>query len=292
MLDSFRNETLLLFRQFGDAGTNAAVGQLSLSRIVAAEPPSPPLYLTDDPQQNWYQDMALDPRTGRAEILKVRASYGGITPGLASTQALPKLPSTRLTADADPVAALSVATGADPALDPLEVDKLSTRAGRAGDGASNGAQRRTRCRRQPDGAAVFRNTGAGHALRTTAVAGALDFNETRTVEMRIPAQAGVYPLYAEVAGGQELSSANDRAALTLGQLTAPGVGTIAESQTYLGAFGAGLAAEGGRVHQRLPRAAQHDAGWSIRAGRRDLACWVYRYACRSRGAVLLQSPIV
>jgi hypothetical protein len=72
-------ETLLVFRRFGTIGTNAQLGQLALSQISSEQgvPPSPPLYITDEPRQNALPALAFNPADGTAQLLRVARSTAG-----------------------------------------------------------------------------------------------------------------------------------------------------------------------------------------------------------------------
>lgn len=246
-------ETLLLFRRFGETTDNSRLGQIALTQLTAAGAFAEPLYLTDDPRQNWQPALAINPQTGAAAILKVaRATAAVAAASVEAAAAIPTTPSggealvaaeaASLIANGDPVDTLTVAATADPALDPLIVSTASPAPGQV---VTVTVTVRNVGRGVADGVAVALFTGkpgSGALVTSAKPSGALSFNDTYTVRLPLTASGGEQSIFAELTtGGQNGSTANDRAAIDLGQLAAPQIAGIIESSEYPNALMLGWA---------------------------------------------------
>jgi hypothetical protein len=68
-------ETLLVFRQFGELGSQGQLGQAAVSQFImdgGKSNFSPPVYLTGGLSQNWQTAAALNPENGKLELLTVQ----------------------------------------------------------------------------------------------------------------------------------------------------------------------------------------------------------------------------
>jgi hypothetical protein len=222
-------ETLLLFRRFGEVGTNGYLGQLALTQVVSGSTGSP-LYLTDDPLQHWQSSVAINQATQEAVIVHVKrataeASAASAQRRLApaSAAAHPTVQSAMLAANSDPVEALTLGPGADPALDPALA--LSQRHAISGTTIVVTATVRNVGRGAASGLSVRLYAGTpatGTLLSTTNVPVGLSLNETYRVGMPVTAGAGAQPLSAQVSTtGSDLNSANNIAMADLGELPPP-----------------------------------------------------------------------
>ncbi len=239
VLSSHQNESLLLFRRFDDNRSNATLGQISLSRMVGNATLSAPLYLTDESRQNWQPALAINPLTGQAIILKVARSGTSDTASavslhaIAATQALMATDATILNDAADPVTALIVAEGADPALDPLH---LSIRAPAPNTAVIVSTVVRNVGRGIAQNLTVHLYQGtssSGTALGAIAVPGTLEFNQSAMITFTVALPAGEQPLYAQVTTtGQDLTPSNDAASTLLGTLAAPLSGVVTANRLY------------------------------------------------------------
>ena len=91
---------MLAFRRFDPASaTNAALGQISLARSQGDAGFTAPLYLTDEPRQNWQPALAINPSNREALILKVGRAQplsAASAQSIASGQAIMATASTAL----------------------------------------------------------------------------------------------------------------------------------------------------------------------------------------------------
>jgi hypothetical protein len=235
-------ESLLLFRRFGQERNNGQYGQVAMSRIVGAEPPTNPLYLTDEPRQNWQASLAVNPLTGKVAIMSVaRTALFEVTTAemaeqtaIGAAQAMAAVEATTLSNADDPVAMLSLAATTDPALDPLEV---STRFPSVGESFTLTATVRNVGREEATGVTVrlYAGTpGSGTLLQTSAALPALSFNATTTIAFAVTSSGGRQTFYAEVVpSGAENSATNNRASIELGALSAPTVVDLFESNAWV-----------------------------------------------------------
>lgn len=224
---SAQGEALLLFRRFGDGTTNAALGQLALSRRAPKGGSfASPLYLTNAPTQRWQQAFAINQNTEQAVVLDVsRAAVG--TGAVATTQmhqpVLPALRSTMLTTAEEPVHSLLVAPTADPALDPELV--LSQQHAVPGTAVKITAVARNLGRETVGNATVnfFSGTpGSGALIASQSLPAPLAFNQSAVVEATITAAGGEQPIYAQIeTSGGNSSAANDQATAVMGAIPAP-----------------------------------------------------------------------
>ncbi|MCO6452234.1 MAG: VCBS repeat-containing protein [Caldilineales bacterium] len=228
-------ETLLAFRRFDpQRGGNAALGQISLARSATGAAFTAPLYLTDEPRQNWQPALAINPANRQAMILKVGRAQTGLqaaaTDAIATTQAIMLAQTSTLSASADPVESLTTTATADPALDPLQA---SASVVPAGDPITITVVVRNVGR---DPAVNLTVTlyegvpGAATLAGTQQVAGPLALNETQTLLFTLPAAGGEQPIFARMTTtGGNASAANDRATLVLGLPSAPAMASVEAS---------------------------------------------------------------
>lgn len=217
-------EVVLLYRQFGEVGTNGVLGQLALTQVNAGTT-GEPLYLTDEPTQHWQPAAAVNTLTSQAVFLNVRRfTAGAATAHLApaSTGARPALASTTLSAGDDTVEYLTLTAAPDPALDPeLELSQQHASAG-----TSVVVTATVRNVGRGPATALTVSLYAGTAISKTlitsqALAGQLMLNETRPVLFVIESAGGTQPLYAEVNGNGDSNPANNAATTDLGELLPP-----------------------------------------------------------------------
>ncbi len=220
-------ETLLLVRRFGAPGTNAVLGQISLSRTSNSNEFSAPLYVTDDAHENWQQAIAINPVNRQALILKVAREPGadakqaarGAAPlnAVAATQTVMQPAAATLSSAADPVESLAVTATADPALDPLHVSAAVPAAGQP---VTVSVTVRNAGRDAAAGLTVtlYRGLpGSGTPIGTRSLNGSLAMNASATLAFTLTAPGGELPLYANVTTtGANAATANDRAAIVLG----------------------------------------------------------------------------
>ncbi|HYN88387.1 MAG TPA: fibronectin type III domain-containing protein, partial [Ardenticatenaceae bacterium] len=235
-LGAGQNELLLLFRRFGEAGSNAELGQLSMIQIQCnGMIPSPALYLTDDARQHWQQDIAINQVSGDAVIMNVTRAVPDAALATASMAA--QAGQQKPPAD-DAVEMITLPPGADPALDP-ELGLSQPHA------APNSAVVVTatvrNLGRRPAGDLVVTlyrgEPGEGTRIAAREIDGALGFNRSQVVRFDVRAGSGEQPVYAEVTtGGDNIGTANDRATAALGELPTPGFVTAAPSGSEPGAM--------------------------------------------------------
>ncbi len=228
VIQSLQDETLLVFRRFDNSSLVTNLGQISLSRIVANEPPSSPLYLTDLPEQKWSASVAINPITNEAIIvnssvsLLPREAETASLDGVASTQAIATTNAVQLGSATHVVEALTISVGSDPALDPLAA---SSQAPNHKSPIIVAATVRNVGRGTASSLSVslyLGSSASGTLIGTKAVSGTLNFNEIQTLYFTVAPQIGEFSLFAQLSsGGQNLSTANDSVVKTLGTLSAP-----------------------------------------------------------------------
>lgn len=246
VLASLNDETLLVFRRFGESFTYAGLGQVSLSRMQSTGQFSAPSYMTNNDHQNWQPALAIDPMTQQAIVIKVsREAWQGVQGAAAdrapvtamlSAPALAGAASTRLNAAPDPVEMVILSDDPDPAADSLlplvmgapantQLDlRVSVR--NAGRRPASGLQ-----------VSLYHGTpGSGTLLETRMIAGELVFNQSTQVVFTITTLPGQQVYYAQVSGSENLTPSNDTALLTLGQLSAPGMAAAVSSAFTPGAM--------------------------------------------------------
>lgn len=228
-------ETLLLFRRFEQTSDNRRLGQIALSQQVGPQVFSLPLYLTDEPRENWLPALAINPLNGAASILKVArtastatAASAGIEAGQSRLAAQPQT----LSAQGAPVDALAVPAAADPALDPLTVTTTSPTPGQV---VTVTATVRNLGMSVAQGitVALYKGQpGSGTLVKKVSLPDVGGLNHPTVVQLQFQASGGEESLYAElIVTGQNAGSANDRATLVLGLLSAPIMaGVIPSSQ--------------------------------------------------------------
>ena len=233
-------EQLLLFRRFGDAQSTGALGQLSLSRIYDAGAPSTPIYLTNAPQQQWQGSVAINQRSGIAQIMKVariglRDVQAAAALAPATTNSTMQVQSEVLASSSDPVETLQIATGADPALDPLQ---LSQRAAPPGSPVIVTVVVRNVGRGLATGLTInlyTGQTGAGVLQGSVTAPLPLNLNESYAAHFTVVAPVGAGDIYAEViTSGDNVSTANDRAVAQLGKPSAPLLAALSEDAIFDG----------------------------------------------------------
>jgi hypothetical protein len=132
---------------------------------------------------------------------------------------------------------LTVATTADPAIDPLQVSVaapapdrnvvVTVRVRNAGRGTTSGVT-----------VALYAGTpGSGTLVDSVDVPGGLAFNESYNAEFAIAGTGGEQPLYAELTtDGENTSSNNDLATKVLGELSTPLMMQVIDSDQFVGAL--------------------------------------------------------
>ncbi len=245
--DRDQGETVLIFRRFGNAGTNGYLGQLAMSRQFYSGPFPPPVYLTDEARQNWQPAVAINPATRQAVVLRVswptqeKLSASGLPQrplALASTSTPLVVESAILSVSGDPVESLTVESGADPALDP----KLSLSRQHASPGATVivSATLRNLGRDYTDKPTLNLYAGSpvsGTLLATTQFPDSLGFNQSTVVTFSVAAGTGLQPYSVQVTTtGSNLSTANDLATGDLGELPAPAMVQVASITLYTNAL--------------------------------------------------------
>ncbi len=248
-LEHISDESLLVFRRFDDQTSRGALGQISLSRFTDVEPSTPPLYLTDAPNQQWLSSIAINPVNSRAVVLhsalavsSQAAAATGDDP-LSSVQALATTQVGTLQAGANPVIFLTLEDAADPALDPLQVTAHSPAPG-ATINISVTVRNVGRMPTSDVTVNLYRGqSAAGEPLGSQAVPDPLDFNATASLIFPIVVPlsldaGGKLPLYAElVTSGENITTANDAAKLNLGSLSPPSrVKLVGENPEFAGAL--------------------------------------------------------
>lgn len=229
-------EGLLLFRRFGEVGTNAELGQLALSRIADEfdAPPSTPLYITNELRQNAQPVLAINSNNGNAMILKVARSLQN--PAATTRTSLGATSHTKtfaLSQGEQSVESLTLLPDADPALEQLEVSQSGALPGstvivtatvrNVGRGRAEGMQ-----------VQLFAGQpGSGTPLGSADVPNGLGINQAAPIRFNVTMPEGAFPVYAEVAtSGANGSTTNDRAALTLSALESPTSVTATASSAY------------------------------------------------------------
>jgi len=230
-------ETLLVFRQFGELGSQGQLGQAAVSQFIldgGKSNFSPPVYLTGGLSQNWQTAAALNPDSGQLELLTVQRpainpaalqalGAGGNSPegeaSLLSPAALssaaaqvallrsltpeplaaPLDTPTALTgADTDdPLVSLEYGTDGDPALDPL----LDLSQPHAVIGSSVTVTATVRNLGRTDVPAVvrfYRGLPGSGVLVTESVPDLLEVGEVKSVSGSYSVEGGEEPVYAEV----------------------------------------------------------------------------------------------
>ncbi len=230
VLSSQANETLLAFRRFDRAGnSNAALGQISLSRNVGAKF-SAPIYLTDEPLQNWQPALTVNPINRQAVILNVtrmQAAQRDLNlASISSERSIVASQHAALSASANPVGSLIVVATPDPALDPLRAtaDVIP-----AGEPITVSVTVRNVGRDMATNMTVtlYRGTpGSATPIGTQIISESLAMNEKKTIAFTVISN-GQQSIYAEVTTtGGNASTTNDRAAVVLGVPSAPEIAGI------------------------------------------------------------------
>jgi hypothetical protein len=238
LLANNAGETLLLTRRFGAPDTTAALGQISLSRLSNSNQFSAPLYVTDDPHENWQQAIAINPVSRQAVILKVGRVPGaaahraqmGIAPlsTVAATQATAQPTAATVNSAADPVESLAVVATADPALDPLQVSATVPAIGQP---VTVTATVRNVGRDVASNLTVtlYRGLpGSGTLIGVQNINGSLAMNASASLAFTLTTPGGELPLYAEVTTtGANATTTDDRVSIVLGIPSQPAIDGVA-----------------------------------------------------------------
>lgn len=237
------DESLLLFRRFGQADDNSRFGQLAVSRMVDAQSPARPLYLTDEPRQNWQASLAINPLNGQAAILRVSrtalvgpqaASAMDDLLSIAATEAVAAVDEVLMSTADDPVSLLDYAQTADPALESLVA---STIAPKAGAPFTVTATVRNVGRNNADGVRVLLYAGmpgSGTLLQTGDLLPSLPFNATGATAFVVTGSGGRQSFYAQITTtGEDTSAGNNVATVVLGDLLAPTIVDVRESEEWV-----------------------------------------------------------
>jgi hypothetical protein len=277
-LEHAEDESLLIFRRFDEQSERGPLGQISLSRLSGAELPRPPLNLTDASDQQWMPVIAIDPINSHAVVVHsalgigVTASAADVAAPLASGQALPAAQAGTLQSSANPVLFLDLENDADPALDPLQV---SAQAPVPGTTLTITATVRNVGRRETSAVTVslYQGQSAGGTLMAAKVVpDILEFNATATLVFSfvVPTTfegGGQLPLYVElVTNGENITTANDAATLSLGGLSAPSrVELVGENPEFEGAMDMAWSGNVGEyvTGYRILRAATPAGPWAL-----------------------------
>ncbi len=227
----------MIFRRFGAAGTLGTLGQLALAVSPSStDKLSPPLYLTgDDAQQHWQPSVALDPVTGDVLILHVSRSAGDAQQLLRDLK--PVSPAARsdthpqaLSAQDDPVGALRLEAGADPAIDPQPA--ISTQHALPGSTVWVTATVRN-VGLQPASdivVHVYSTSTVLSQIGTFTVTGPLEVNEPFSLTLPVTRTAGAQQIIVRVAASNSNTSlANDEASVDLQAMPAPELPGVAVS---------------------------------------------------------------
>jgi hypothetical protein len=237
-------ETLLTFRQFGEAGTSLGLGQTSLARMDNTSMVfSRPLMLTDEPRQNWQAALAVNPINNQLSIVKI--GRPPILPaGLTATPLLARLEAqgndrfnwhglSANNGNEDTLDVITISPEADPALDSVLMlsqvhADLNSRVTITTTVRNLG--------RNPTGDLTVNffsgEPGSGTLIKGVPVT-SLDFNAAHQVSIEVTAGSGRQPLYAQVvSAGENVNSKNDLATGDLGDMPAPFALGVIESPSY------------------------------------------------------------
>jgi hypothetical protein len=223
-------QALVLVRRFGDPSTNGELGQIAYSPLKDTGQAYPPLYLTDEAQQNWQPAVAINQDNLEAVFLNVgrevplgNAVQGTAIPLKSATMvARPEPAPTQLTLDNDPVESAVIEPGADPALDPAL--QLSQHHANPGATVEVTATVRNIGHALASGVKVglFSGQNPGGSLVQEITVGDLEFNESQAAVFQITAGSGQQPVYAKVtASSQNINTGNDLVTAILRELLPP-----------------------------------------------------------------------
>lgn len=235
---------MLLFRRFGREVDNSQFGQIVISAIMG-NVLSAPLYITDEPNQNWYADFAVDPTNGSVHVVKVAREALIDNPGvmtaaeakaasipIAASRAVPSVEKQTLNdevlaaegrfAAADPVESLSLSATADPALDPLAIDFASYAPGEQV--VVTVTVRNVGI--NPTGAVtvrLHRDSPSGPELAAAQnIPAGLGLNASATVVFSFNSTGATLPIHVRLSTtGANGSTANDTRAITINQIASP-----------------------------------------------------------------------
>ena len=234
------DDALLVFRRFGRENDNSRFGQIAASTVAAGQTPSPPLYLTDEPMQNWQADVAINPLNGEAVIVRVtrQALFGGVNSAEASfsvglLQVVPKAATAQVTISHDPVSTFAWPATADPALDPLRLSKAVPEPGNV----ITVVVKLRNIGREVAGSTTVRlyvgTPGTGRLLGTGETVASLDLNASVVHTFTFTATGSLETLYAELSTeGDDRNPSNNLSSATIGQLSAPKMLTLLPSDRW------------------------------------------------------------
>jgi hypothetical protein len=241
-------ETLLAFRQFGEAGSSLGLGQISLSQQASnSDSFSQSLMVTDEPRQNWQAVVAVDPssnkltivKIGRPPILPEGVDATPLLEELASQQngyfdwvGLDEIENGETTLDF-----VTIEPGADPAIKP-GLD-LSQRHAMVGQSVTVTATVRNLGRNASGEVYVnFFEGEPGNGVWIESVpVSLLEFNEVKEVSISVTASAGEQPYYAQLStNGENLNPHNDLASADLGAIGTPVAQGVVISTLYQSAL--------------------------------------------------------
>jgi hypothetical protein len=238
-------EALAAFRRFGTVGTNAELGQLSLTRLAGNGSASVPLYLTDEGRQHWQQSIAINSTSDQAVVMSVgRGASGGaqvasVVSALqpADAGARPLLKTKVLAVTDDTIESLVLEADADPALDAT----LALSAAHATPGANVDVTATVRNVGRATATGLSVNLYAGTPLTGTLIGtknvADLGFNASSNVTFTVTTTVGTQPIAARLTTtGTNVSSANDIALADLGALLPPTLVVAVESTRFANAL--------------------------------------------------------
>lgn len=236
-------EMLLLFRRMGQGNDYSALGQLALSQITGNAQPKPPLYLTDEPRQNWYGALAVNPLDGTAQVAKVARS---LPAGQVQAAALSSIAQQALnagvmavevevaaaSADTDSVEMAVVEDTPNLALDPIVVDDLWPESG-SWISITLGVRNVGRTAAQGGTLSLFTGSVTGVPVTTLSIAEGLGFNESEEFDVSLPVPASTFTLTAVLTSASaDASPADNQRVLIFGVLTAPSMVGVYKSGIY------------------------------------------------------------
>ncbi len=223
-------QALVLARRFGKASTNGELGQIAYSPLKDTGEAYPPLYLTDEAQQNWQPALAINLDNDQAVFLNVgRAVAASNAVRLADSPlrnaalgVRPELASIQITQDNDPLESSVILPGADPAMDPqLKISQYHASPGTSvvvtstvrniGNGLASGVK-----------VSLFSGQNPGGSLIQEVNVGDLAFNQAQAVVFTMTASNGSQPIYAKItASSANINTSNDVVVAAIGQLLPP-----------------------------------------------------------------------
>ena len=223
---------LVLIRRFGETATNGELGQIAYSPLKESGEAYPPLYLTDEAQQNWQPALAINQNNARAVFLNVgravpvsTAAHLASNPLKAAAPGVrPEPASVQLSSDNDAVESAVIEPGADPAMDPNL--KVSQYHANPAETVVVTATVRNIGNRPASGVKVglFSGQHPGGDLIQEIAAGDLSFNQAQVLAFQVTAGSGNQPVYAKItASNANINTGNDLTTTAIGELLPPGL---------------------------------------------------------------------